>query len=377
MASKRSDRQGRIAVGIANQKSSETVELRSEFYQSVSEVVRTARGQVYRAINAAMVDAYWHVGRMIVEEEQQGKERAEYGARLIANLSVRLTREFGKGFDETNLWNFKQFFMTFPPESGGKQKPDALRRELTWTHYRYLMRVDNPAARMWYLQEASEQNWSSRALSRQINSLYYERLLMSRDRAPVIAEMREKTAPLAAQPKDLIKDPIVLEFLGIEGRPELRESELEQAIIGKLQAFMLELGKGFAFVGRQYRVSSETKDFFVDLVFYNHILKCFVLIDLKSGDLTHQDIGQMDMYVRIFDDKVKGVDDNPTVGLILCAEKDQTVARYSVLSESQQLFASKYRHYLPTEEELRAELERERGLAVREPRVLYGAYNSM
>ena len=243
---------------------------------------------------------------------------------------------------------------------------------MAWTHYRLLIRVDKPDARTWYLKEAADQNWSTRALERQINSLYYERLLLSRDHVPVIEEMQAKTAPFTPTPKDLIKDPYVLEFLGIPDAHKFREADLEQAIIDKLQAFMLELGKGFAFVARQQRISTETRDFFIDLVFYNYILKCFVLVDLKTGELTHQDIGQMDMYVRLFEDTVKGADDNPTVGLILCTERDHTVVKYSVLSESKQLFASKYRLYLPSEEELRAEIERERGLAVREQEARYG-----
>jgi len=221
------------------------------------------------------------------------------------------------------------------------------------------------------MKEAAEQNWPVRALQRQINSLYYERMLMSRDKAPVMEEMREKTSPLVHTPEDFIKDPYVLEFLGLKDNPNFRESDLEHAIIGKLQAFMLELGKGFAFVARQQRISTETKDFFVDLVFYNYILKCFVLIDLKTGELTHQDIGQMDMYVRLYEDKYKSPDDNPTIGIILCTEKDHTVVKYSVLNESRQLFASKYRLYLPTEEELSAEIEREREMVVREAEARY------
>ena len=342
----------------------------TDFYQSVVEVVRTARSHAFRAVNFVMVEAYWRIGRMIVEEEQLGKERAEYGEQLMSTLSRRLTEEFGKGFAETNLKYFRQFYLTYPVQS-----PEEIRHtlcdELTWSHYRLLMRVEKPEARKWYMSEATSQNWSVRALQRQINSLYYERLLMSRDKAPVIDEMREKTEPLAPLPEDFIKDPYVLEFLGMPDAHQFREAELEQAIIGKLQAFMLELGKGFAFVARQHRISTETKDFFIDLVFYNYILKCFLLIDLKTSELTHEDIGKMDMYVRLFEDTVKGKDDNPTVGLILCTDKDHTVVKYSVLNESRQLFASKYRLYLPTEEELRIEIERERALAVREQRAMY------
>lgn len=380
--------------------------VRGEFYESIAVVLRAARSKAYRAVNFLMVEAYWNIGRMIVEEEQQGKERAEYGSYLLNDLATRLTREFGKGFNETNLRYIRQFYLTYPIRhavrdelgdgSDGESplairdalrlesspnpdseldKPESilhsLRAELTWTHYRLLIRVEGLEAREWYMNEAADQNWSTRALERQINSLYYERLLMSRDKAPVIEEMREKTETLAPLAEDFIKDPYVLEFLGMPDAHQFREAELEQAIIGKLQAFMLELGKGFAFVGRQHRISTETKDFFIDLVFYNFILKCFLLIDLKTNELTHEDIGKMDMYVRLFEDTVKGMDDNPTVGLILCTDKDHMVVKYSVLNESRQLFASKYRLYLPSEQELRIEIERERALAVREQRTLY------
>lgn len=348
----------------------ERVTQRRDFYRTVADILHTARAKAYRAVNFAMVEAYWNVGRMIVEEEQRGQERAEYGAALLRNLSIRLTQEFGKGFTETNLKYFRQFYLVFPAQTASGIC-HTLCDQLTWSHYRLLMRVEKPDARAWYLKEAADQNWSTRALERQINSLYYERLLMSRDKAAVTGEMQQRTTSPAPVPQDLIKDPYVLEFLGIPDAHEFREAELEQAIIGKLQTFMLELGKGFAFVARQQRISTETKDFFVDLVFYNYILKCFVLVDLKTGELTHQDIGQMDMYVRLFEDKIKGTDDNPTVGIILCTEKDHTVVKYSVLNENRHLFASKYMLYLPTEEALRQELERERALVVREQRAQY------
>lgn len=341
-----------------------------EFYESIAEILRTARNSAYRNVNFIMVEAYWNVGRRIVEEEQQGRERAEYGKYLIQGLSIRLQKEFGKGFTESGLWYFRQFYLAYPADPE-QRILDALRRELSWTHYRLLLRVEKPEARTWYMNEAADQNWSTRALERQINSLYYERLLMSRDKAPVVDEMREKTAPLAPQPEDFIKDPYVLEFLGIPDTHKFRESELEEAIIGKLQAFLLELGKGFSFVARQKRISTETKDFFVDLVFYNYLLKCFVLVDLKTGELTHQDIGQMDMYVRLYEEKVKGPDDNPTIGIILCTEKDRTIVKYSVLKENRRLFAAKYQIYLPTEEELQKELEREREWFIRERAVPY------
>jgi predicted nuclease of restriction endonuclease-like (RecB) superfamily len=313
-----------------------------------------------------MVEAYWNVGRKIVEEEQFGKKRAVYGEFLIEGLSARLKDELGSGFDVTNLKRMRQFYGLFP-------KGATSWHFLSWSHFKAVLRVEKEDARTWYLQEASEQNWSVRALERQIGTLYYERLLMSRGkRKPVEEEAKQKTAELAAAPEDFIKDPYVLEFLGIPDAHAFRESELEQAIIGKLQSFLLELGKGFAFVARQQRISTETKDCFIDLVFYNYLLKCFVLIDLKAGALTHQDIGQMDMYVRLYEDQRKNPGDNPTIGLILCTDKDETVVKYSVLNESSQLFASQYRLVLPTEEELRREIERERDLVIREHMEHYG-----
>lgn len=365
--------------------------VRSEFYESVADVLRTARSKAYRAVNFSMVEAYWNIGRMIVEEEQQGEKRAGYGKALVRGLSEQLTDDFGKGFNTSNLWAFKQFYLAFPilrtacgessrAHSRGRQSGaaanvpltlEAVRQELSWSHYRLLIRVEKPEARTWYMNEAAEQNWSVRVLERQINSLYYERLKMSRDKKAVVKEMQEQTKPLAASSPDFIKDPYVLEFLDLRDKHSFRESDLEQAIIGKLQAFMLELGRGFAFVARQQRISTETKDFFIDLVFYNYLLKCFVLIDLKTGELTHQDIGQMDMYVRLYEDKYKSSDDNPTIGIILCTDRDETVVKYSVLKENKQLFASKYKLYLPSEKELIEEIEREKEMIVRERGVLY------
>jgi predicted nuclease of restriction endonuclease-like (RecB) superfamily len=363
--------------------------LRPAFYDSIARVLSTARRKAYRAIDSCMVEAYWDVGRRIVEEEQHGKKRADYGTALLHHLSLRLAQDFGPGYDERELRRMRQFYRCFPirgtlcPESAS---PDSvglpaiqgtLCPELSWSHYRLLIRVEDPVARTWYMQEAASQNWSVRALNRQIHSLYYQRLLSSRNKRPVIAEMLDQTAALAPSPRDFIRDPVVLEFLDLPiGTASLRESRLEQAIIGRLQHFLLELGKGFAFVARQQRVSTETKDFFIDLVFYNYILKCFVLIDLKVGELTHADISQMDMYVRLYEDQHKGKGDNPTVGLILCTEKDQTVVKYSVLKNSKQLFASKYQLYLPSEEELRLELERERDMALREEPALFGCETS-
>lgn len=256
----------------------------------------------------------------------------------------------------------RDFYQTFPIWN-------AARSELSWTHYRRLLRVDSEHARHWYMNESSQQNWSSRALERQINTLYYERLLASRDRGTVMQEAASKIQQMNTRPRDFIRDPVVLEFLGLPDAGLVLESELEQALINQLQSFLLELGKGFAFIARQQRISTESKDFYVDLVFYNYLLKCFVIFDLKRGELTHQDVGQMDMYVRMYDDLKRGPEDGPTVGIILCAQKDESVVRYSVLEGNEQLFATKYKRVLPSEEELRAELDRER--AMLEERLLH------
>jgi len=312
-----------------------------------------ARQQVLRQVDVVQVQTCWQIGRHIVEFEQGGQARAAYGKRLLSQLGQALVQEFGKGFDERNLRHMRAFFQCFPIWN-------ALRSELSWTHYRVLTRVESDEARQWYMREAAVQNWSSRALERQIGTLYYERLLLSQDKAAVTAEASVNLEALAHSPRAFVRDPVVLEFLGLPNAGRLLESSLEQALMDKLQSFLLELGKGFAFVARQQRISTESKDFYVDLVFYNYLLKCFVLIDLKTGELTHQDIGQMDMYVRLYDDLRRGADDNPTVGILLCGNKDQSVVRYSVLHESEQIFASKYRLVLPSEDELRRELERDR-----------------
>lgn len=319
---------------------------------TLGELIRQARQRALRAVDTVQVQTCWELGRHIVEFEQGGSARAAYGKRLLSELAKALTAEFGKGFDASNLRYMRLFYQAFP-------KCDALRHELSWTHYRTLLRVDSETARAWYMNEAATQNWSSRALERQIGTLYYERLLASQDRAAVEQEALQMTAA-SASPREFVRDPVLLEFLGMPGAGVLLESELEQALMSQLQAFLLELGKGFAFVARQQRISTESRDFYIDLVFYNYLLKCFVIFDLKRGELSHQDIGQMDMYVRMYDELKRGPDDNPTVGIILCTHKDASVVRYSVLHGHEQLFASKYKLILPSEDELRAELDRER-----------------
>jgi predicted nuclease of restriction endonuclease-like (RecB) superfamily len=326
---------------------------KTNLYEDIKDILAEARNKVYKAVNFTMVEAYWNIGKRIVEEEQKGKKRAGYGKHLIIELAKRLTIDFDSGFSEQSLWNMRRFYSTFPILS-------TVWRELTWSHYRLLIRVENECARKFYGDEAVHANWSVRALERQINSLYYERLLSSREKKQVLKEAENNTKQLRFNPRDFIKEPYVLEFLNLKDDMKYHERDIEQALVGQLQKFLLELGKGFSFVGRQQRISTETKEFYIDLVFYNYILKCFVLIDLKVGELTHQDIGQMDMYVRMYEDKMKHEGDNPTIGIILCAEKDETIVKYSVMKENKRLFASKYKLYLPTEQELINELEREK-----------------
>jgi predicted nuclease of restriction endonuclease-like (RecB) superfamily len=332
-------------------KSNQTLSNSSHLFAEIREVLVTARRTAYKAVNFAMVTAYWNVGRLIVEDEQQGNTRAEYGKAILADLAKRLTDEFGKGFDERELRRIRQFYLVFP-------KWDALRPELTWTHYRLLIRVQNEQARLWYMNEAAEQTWSSRQLDRQISVLYYERLLNSTDTLSVRKEAENNLAQLA--PQEFIHDPYVLEFLNLKNYPALHETDIEKSLINNLQSFLLELGKGFCFVARQKLMRYEEEDFYVDLVFYHSILKCHVLIDLKLGKLTHQDVGQMDSYIRMFDDLYKHTDDNPTLGLILCSDKNEAVVKYSVLAEHRQIFASKYLLELPTPEVLQQEIMRER-----------------
>ena len=328
----------------------------SSLADAIATQIEQARGQLRQAVNSVMVQSYWEIGRLIVEDEQQGESRAEYGKQQLQQLSQQLTERLGKGFDITNLRKMRTFYQAFPIR-------DALRLELSWTHYRTLLRIDNPQARDWYLHEAITQSWSARALERQIGTLYYERLLANQDKMLVEQEAQSNTQPLAETAKDYLRDPYILDFLNLQDKT-YQESELEQAIISNLQQFLLELGKGFAFVERQQRIRFDDEDFYIDLVFYNFKLKCFLLVDLKLGKLKHQDVGQMDTYVRLYDEQRKGSDDNPTIGLVLCSEKSEAVVKYSVLADQTQLFAARYLPYLPTEEELKRELERERMRAV-------------
>lgn len=323
------------------------------FHAEIKSILDRARDKARSAVNAAMVEAYWLVGQRIVEEEQRGKHKAEYGKRLIEDLSRALTADFGKGFSYANLYNCRQFYQTFPD----RENLYTLCRELSWSHLRLIMRAESPKAMEYYCHEAREQNWTVRQLERNIKSRSFHRLLSTQREQTTQGEKTSTSSLL-----EFVKDPYVLEFLQLPDSVPLKESRLEQALIDELQKFLLELGKGFSFVARQMRISTETSHFYLDLVFYNYLLKCFVILDLKSGELSHQDIGQMDMYVRMFDDLKRGEDDNPTIGIILCDSKDETIVKYSVLKESQQLFASKYQRVLPTEEELAAEIEREKRL---------------
>ncbi len=326
----------------------------SSYLLEIKQILSNARQKAYTAVNSAMVEAYWKIGERIVLEEQNGADRAAYGKEIIKNLSLELTNEFGAGFGERNIRNFRQFYLMFQDLEIWK----SVISKLTWTHIQRTLKISNDKARLYYLKEAAENNWSVRTLDRNISTLYYDRLLASQDQSIVKAEMLEKSVPLQAS--DLIKSPTVLEFLNLPTNLAYTEAELEKALIDNLQQFMLELGKGFAFVARQQCIRTEMSDFFIDLVFYNYILKCFVIVELKTEKLTHQDIGQLDMYVRMYDDLQKRPDDNPTIGLLLCTETDSVVAKYSVLNDSSQLFASKYMAYLPSEEELVREIENQK-----------------
>ena len=319
------------------------------FYDEIKKILINARNKVYQTANFAMVEAYWNIGKSIIEE-QGGNEKAEYGIGLLKELSKQMTQDFGKGFTVANLKNMRQFYLTFPNSY-------ALRSELSWTHYRLLMRVENANAREFYMQEAVKSQWSTRQLERQINSFFYERLLSSKNKKQVAEEIQ--TLEPTKKPEDIIRDPYVLEFLGLTPNNDFYESDLEQALITHLQKFLLELGRGFSFVARQKRITFDGRHFRIDLVFYNYILKCFVLIDLKVGDLTHQDLGQMQMYVHYYERELMNEGDNPPIGIVLCADKSESVVRYTLPENETQIFASKYKLYLPSEEELLKEISQE------------------
>lgn len=313
-----------------------------KFYEDVRGILLQARELAYKNASSIMTQAYWNVGKRIVEQELLGKERAKYGSYLIKNLSKELSDEFGTGFSVASLKNCRQFYLAFPQDSYGY----VMMKKVPWSHLRNIMRIPDEEERNFYLDEVVNENWTVRVLERNIKSGYYKRMLSTQ-----LQDNENKTL-------EFVKDPFVLEFMGVKQNDGYLESDIEKAIISNLQKFLLEMGKGFSFVGRQMRICTETTEFYIDLVFYNYILKCFVLIDLKTSKLTHQDIGQMDMYVRMFDDLKRREDDNPTIGIIFCTGKDETMVKYSVLHENQQIFASKYMTVLPTVEELQRELER-------------------
>lgn len=352
-------------------------------------IVSKARSKAFAAVNYSLVERNWRIGQRIVEEEQNGASRAEYGKHVIEVASAALTKEFGKGFSETNIMNFKKFYLKFKEltipqtlsEEFKKQKHQTLSDEssllpqkgqtppaqfelrfLPWSHYERLIRVEDKKAREWYAKEAFNEGWSYRTLNRNINTLYYERLLMSTKKQPVVDEMQDKTKAYQQDKLEYIKSPVVLEFLGLPEDTSLAESKLETAIINNLEKFLMEMGKGYALVARQQHIRTEENDYYIDLVFYNYLIKSFILVDLKVNRITYQDVGQMDMYLQMYDKMKKGPDDNPTIGIILCTETDSDVARYSTLAKNDQMFAAKYKLYLPDKEDLRREIERQKEL---------------
>ena len=352
-------------------------------------IVSKARSKAFAAVNYSLVERNWRIGQRIVEQEQNGASRAEYGKHIIEIASAALTEEFGKGFSYTNIANYKRFYLTFNnlqilqtvseefkkqkhqtlsdessllPQKGQTQSAQFELRLLPWSHYERLIRVEDKKAREWYAKEAFEQGWSFRTLNRNINTLYYERLLMSKKKQPVVNEMQDKTKAYQQDKLEYIKSPVVLEFLGLPEDTSLAESKLETAIINNLEKFLMEMGKGYALVARQQHIRTEENDYYIDLVFYNYLIKSFILVDLKVNRITYQDVGQMDMYLQMYDKMKKGPDDNPTIGIILCTETDSDVARYSTLAKNDQMFAAKYKLYLPDKEDLRREIERQKEL---------------
>ena len=329
-------------------------EISENLVTDLKQIILQARQGAYAAVNACMISAYWKIGQRIVEEEQHGNVRAEYGKKQLQELAKILTLEFGTGFDARRLRDYRQFYIYFQDHEKiwHTRVPN-----LTWTHFRSLLRVPDEKARLWYLNEASRESWSVRTLDRNIGSQYYQRLLASQHKDAVKTEMETLTAPMQADKLEFIKNPIIAEFLGMNNNSDFTENQLEQSILNHLQKFLMELGKGYAFVARQQHIATDAGDYFIDLVFYNYILKCFVLIDLKTAQISHQDVGQMDMYIRMYDDLKCSEGDNPTIGILLCSETSQDIARYSVLHGNEKLFAAKYLTYLPTEEQLRIEIE--------------------
>ena len=327
----------------------------NDIFYDMQMIIETAQRQAYNAVDVLLVQRNWLIGSRIAAEAIGAEDRAKYGAEIIKTLSKELTEKYGKGFDKTNLYYCLRFYNKFP------QIVDTVCQQshiaLSWSHYRALVRVEDNVAREWYEKEANEQGWSVRTLRRNIETQYYYRLLQSQNKELVEGEMKTLTKEFQDDKLEFIKNPVVAEFLGLTPNSDFTETQLEQCIITNIQKFLMELGKGYAFVARQKHIKTEMRDYFVDLVFYNYILKCFVLIDLKTGKITHQDVGQMDMYIRMFDEKERHEGDNPTIGIVLCTETDAAIARYSVMKGNEQLFASKYKLYLPTEEQLKEEIE--------------------
>ena len=323
-------------------------------FEDACNIIETAQKVAYSAVDLTLVHRNWLLGKRIADEELNGESRAEYGAEVIKKLSKDLNAQYGRGYTKTNLYNFYSFYKMYPEifhSESGKSNV-----KLSWTHYRVLLQVKDEIAREWYENEALKETWSVKTLQRNISSQYYYRILKTQDKSAVETEMKEFTSKYQTK-LEFIKNPVIAEFLGMKEDTSFLESDLEQCIIDNLQKFLMELGKGYAFVARQQHIHTEKEDYYIDLVFYNYILKCFVLIDLKTNKITHQDIGQMDMYIRMYDDLKRGEGDNPTLGIVLCADTDEDIAKYSILHGNEQLFASKYKLYLPTEEELRAEIE--------------------
>ncbi len=326
------------------------------FVNEIKQLIFAAQKSAYSSIASIMLQTYWSIGKRIIEQEQKGKKRADYGTKLLKLLSFELTKEFGTGYSERNLRNFRKFYLFFPEQ----EIWNACVPNLNWTHFRSLLRVADENARLWYLQEAASQNWNTRTLDRNIGTQYYYRLLQSPKKEAVIKEMQQDTKCLQTNKFELLKNPIVAEFLGFKAKDSFAESDLESAILDHLRDFILEMGKGFAFVSRQQHIVTDTRDYFIDLVFYNIELKCYVLIDLKIGTVTHQDVGQMDMYIRMYDELKCKDGDNPTIGILLCSETSEDIARFSILHDSNNLFMAKYLTFLPTREQLRNEIEQQK-----------------